>query len=48
MFNLPFPLKVNQKFDIQGPMKTYVEAYHGMQEYKDISGVIAKIQQLRN
>ena len=48
MINLPFPFKFNDSFDIEQPMKRYVNAYHDQNAFKGIANVIANIQKLRN
>ena len=48
MINLPFPFKFNDSFDIEQPMKRYVNAYYDQNAYKGIANVIADIQKLRN
>ena len=44
----PFPYKFNDKFDIQNPLKKFIEAYHGANAYKPIHQVLVSIQKLRN
>ena len=48
MINLPFPFKFNDKFDIENPMRRYVEAYYDQNAYKQIADVIIAIQKMRN
>ena len=44
----PFPFKFNDKFDIQNPLKKFVEAYYDANTYKPIHEVLVLIQKLRN
>ena len=44
----PFPFKFNDAFDIQNPLKKFIEAYNGANTYKPIHQVLVSIQKLRN